>query len=261
MNARRVLILAAHGSDEVPSVNRCAEDMARRVAASAGYERGFAAFQQGEPSFADALDRPACAGSCDIIIVPLMTSAGYYATVALPRELRRSASYDSQRVRITEPVGLHAQMASVVRDRALELAERFELVPGDTTLALIGHGTKRHPESGRSTDALAEPIRASSSFGQVLTAFLDQDPPVESILNRSTGTNLLSIPFLISDGPHTTEDVPRRLQLDAPGGEMPFAVPWRSGRAVCDAAIGNLSRVEEIATDIARDALTFAATR
>lgn len=261
MSLRRVLILAAHGSDEVPTVNRRVEEMALRVASAAGYDVGLAAFQQGEPKFADALDGPACAGASDVIVVPLMTSAGYYATVALPQELQRNASYDSGRVRITEPVGVHPRMATVVCDRAIELAERFELVPGDTTLALIGHGTKRHPASGRSTESLAERIRGSSSFAQVLTAFLDQNPPVESILDASNATNLLSIPFLISDGPHTTEDVPRRLQLDSPGGEMLTSADWRSGRAVCDTAIGNLPGVEVIATDIAWDALTFAATR
>lgn len=261
MNPRRVLVLAAHGSDDVPAVNRRVEAMAVRVAASAGYDAGLAAFQQGTPGFSDVLDRPPCDGAGEIIVVPLMSSAGYYATVALPRALRRSPSFDPGRVCVTEPVGVHERMATVVRDRAEQLANRFELPPSDTSLALIGHGTRRHPKSGESTMELALRIRASSSFAQVLAAFLDQDPPVESIGNDATATNLISIPFLISDGPHTTEDVPRRLQLSTTAGEMPFAVPWRSGRAVCDAAIGNLSGVEAVATEIARDARTLAATR
>jgi uroporphyrin-III C-methyltransferase len=227
---RRALVLAAHGSRRQPGANA----LVRRVAESLRGRRLFdevaVAFHQGEPGFDTVLDE---IDSDDITVVPFFTSGGHYSNVVLPHALARNPRYAERPLRLTRPVGDHPAIGALVARRVAELIHERRLDRGSVSLALVGHGTKRHRESRSATLHLADILRSRRVAAQVLTAFLDDDPPVETLLRTATCPHLLVIPFLIGGGTHVSNDTPRRLAtrdsrptviVDQPIGSYPGLV-------------------------------------
>lgn len=245
---RTALVLAAHGS-------RCGStnNLVRRCAEEAGVLGGFdevtVAYHQGEPSFATVLDE---IEATDVTVVPFMTSRGYYSETVLPRELARSPRACAVQLRITDPVGTHPMLVELLADRIALLLRQFAMSPERTDIAIIGHGTTRHPRSRLATEALAgrldetTPCKNSSAF------FLGEGPGVEAILERSSDADVFVIPFLIGGGSHGSSDVPMRLGLDGNATALP-ACAIRSGRTVIlDRPIGADPRMTDIVVALAR---------
>jgi sirohydrochlorin cobaltochelatase len=84
------LILAAHGSRHEPSVNDQVRTLAGVVAARGSFDEVAVAFHQGRPPFDSVLDELTAQ---EIVVVPLMTSEGYYSDVVLPRELAKNRRF------------------------------------------------------------------------------------------------------------------------------------------------------------------------
>ncbi|RIK66199.1 MAG: hydroxymethylbilane synthase [Planctomycetota bacterium] len=250
--SRAALILAAHGSRHEPAANELLRAWAATLAARGGFDDVWAAFHQGEPTFAEALDQT---DAVDIVVVPVMTSEGYYCDEYLPAELAKNRRYGSVRVRVTPPVGVHAKVPELVETRGLELAARFELDPGVCGVALIGHGTRRSAGSRVATARLAEALRKRGRFAEVAAFYLDEPPTVEEVPIHLTRANILVLPFLISGGPHAVRDVPSRLGLATPvTGALPLDGKAHGCRMICDAPFGTDPRVLEIIADLAKTA-------
>ena len=238
----RALVLAAHGSRRQPAANA----LVRRVAESLRGRRLFdevaVAFHQGEPGFDTVLDE---IDSDDITVVPFFTSGGHYSNVVLPDALARNPRYAERRVRLTRPVGDHPAIGALVARRVAELIHERRLDRGSVSLALVGHGTKRHRESRSATLHLADMLRSRRVAAQVLTAFLDDDPPVETLIQTAACPHLIVVPFLIGGGAHASEDIPRRLGL----GHTP------SSRLIhVDQAVGSYPGLVDLIVDLARRA-------
>ena len=247
---RTALVLAAHGSRHEPDVNDRVRGFARILSAHRWFDEVAVAFHQGEPGFSRVLDR---LSADEIVVVPVMTSEGYYSDVALPRELARNARYATIRVRRTGPVGTHPGMATLVARRVRKILLDHELHASGTTLALIGHGTKRHARSRHATWELARKLRQLELCAQVVAVFLDDDPQVESILETAEHPSVLVIPFLIGDGPHAAMDIPRRLGFTL-GDDISLPVAgWIHHRyVVCDSAVGTDPGIVEVIAELAR---------
>ncbi len=213
-----LLILAAHGCRHRGGVNERLKGLAQRVARESCFGEVAVAFYQGEPTFSRILDEY---DAPDATVVPLMTSFGHFSRVVLPRELARNAKYRSMNVQCTRPVGTHPDMVKLVAGRVQTLLQANGLDPLDTALALVGHGTRRHADSCQATLDLADALKAMTACVDVVPAFLDQSPGVGTILERTRKPSVLVIPFLIADGPHTTQDIPARLGLKPPSGVVP----------------------------------------
>lgn len=199
------LVLAAHGSHADPECNARVRRWARELARRLPFDEVHAAFHQGTPVFAEVLDQLEAA---TVTIVPVMTSAGYYATQVLPRELAKNFTYPDKRVHLTPPVGTHSAMAPLLRRRVMVLAEDFGFESSRATVVLVGHGTPRRPASRLATLALADELRATEAAGQVLATFLDDEPRIATVPEAADGDPLLVIPFFIGVGMHPARDVP-----------------------------------------------------
>lgn len=231
------LIVAAHGSDKDPAVNERIRRLAAEAAALAGYDVGIAAFHQGSPAYADALDE---CQSDHAVVVPLMTSDGYYCETILPRELPKNKRYESMFVHKTGPVGTHPAIVPLVESRAERLLSEHGVSPKDTALAIVGHGTERYVRSRIATEHLASAIGDRSRFQQVLIAFLDENPAVGTITERATAANIVVEPFLISDAYHANTDVPRGVGLTADSGTSGPTVGRVGDHFIlCDTAVGS----------------------
>lgn len=255
--SRTALILAAHGSGAEPVVNERIREIAAALSRTEPVAEVTVAFHQGEPRFAEVLDQ---IEATDVTVVPIMASSGYYTNTVLPVELSKNRRYAKLILRQTEPVGCHPGVAELVTRRVRALLETFHIPVDATSLALIGHGSPRHAQSRDSTVALQNSIRAQGIFCEIICGFLDDEPPVESVLSRCSMPNVLVIPFLIGQGPHTVADIPRRLGL-RPALEMSMPLTERvADRAVvCDTAVGTDPGLIDLIRDLARTARTATA--
>jgi len=179
-----------------------------------------------------------------------MTSAGYYCDVVLPRELARSRRYASRSVRITRPIGEHPALPAMVLSLVEQRLHLDRLAAQETSFVLVGHGTRRHHHSRQATLDLVAKLRRLATCHEVLPAFLDDVPGVDTILARSTGRNLVVMPFLISGGWHATRDIPAAVGLDGSAGST--ATGMVDGRfVVCEPAIGTHPDIADLVAELA----------
>jgi sirohydrochlorin cobaltochelatase len=151
-----------------------------------------------------------------VFVVPLFISEGYFASEVIPRELGLGADFtlrtsDSELV-YTKPVGTHARMTEVILARAREVVEQFPFPRAprskDCTLFIAGHGTERSEQSRRSIERQVHLIRNQQLYAAVHAVFMEEDPRIQSCHSLANTRNVVVVPFFISDGLHTVEDIP-----------------------------------------------------
>ncbi len=246
---RTALILAAHGSQKAPAANAVVRALAERVRARGLFDEVTAAFHRGEPALTEVLDQVA---ADDVTIVPIMTSAGYYSEVVLPRDLASNDRFGQIEMRITAPIGTHPTVAALAAARFREICERFGFDPKATRVAVVGHGTPRHPGSRLATEAAARRIERLTDCRGAAGFFLEEVPAVEAIIGWADGCDVVVIPFLIG-GSHVMRDIPRRLGVDLAADESrPFRADVDGVRVVCDRAVGEYPEIAEVVVALAR---------
>jgi sirohydrochlorin cobaltochelatase len=164
-----------------------------------------------------------------IFIAPLFISEGYFASEVIPRELGFSGHSPlvtgQSSLFYCLPVGAHDSMTGVILARAKEVADQFPFPrapkPAETTLFIAGHGTERNPGSRRAIERQVELIRAQKNYEDVHAVFLEEDPRIGDCYSLAQMKNIVVVPFFISDGLHTQEDIPVLL------GETPKNVRQR----------------------------------
>jgi uroporphyrin-III C-methyltransferase len=233
----RALVLAAHGSRRRPEANAGVRRLAESLRGRRIFDEVAVAFHQGEPGFDSVLDE---VGADEVTVVPLLTSAGHYNDVVLPKGLACNRRHAEVRLRQTPPVGTHSGIAPLVARRVTELLRDAALGRDAVSLLIVGHGTPRHPESRGSTLQLAETLRRRRVAAEVLAGFLDDEPAVEQALSHAKHRNVIVVPFLIGGGSHALEDLP----------ELAAARP--DGRVIVDYAVGAYAGLDEIVLDLAR---------
>ncbi|MEO7138488.1 MAG: uroporphyrinogen-III C-methyltransferase [Gemmatimonadales bacterium] len=211
----RALVLAAHGSRREPAANALVRRLAETVRTRRLFDEIAVAFHQGEPRFETVLDELM---ADEVTVVPFLTSAGHYCEVVLPEALARNRRYPGIRLRQTPPVGDHSGIAPLVAGRVREIMRDRNIPRGSASLAVVGHGTRRHPESRDCTLRLVETLRRRRVAGEVLAAFIDDDPPLQALLDTASLPHVIVVPFLIGGGPHVSEDIPRILELSQESG-------------------------------------------
>jgi uroporphyrin-III C-methyltransferase len=241
------LVLAAHGSRRDPAANALVRRLAHAVRERRLFDEVAAAFHQGEPGFDTVLDELA---SEAVTVVPVMTSAGYYADEVLPAALARNRRYPDLRLRQTPPVGAHAGIAPLVARRVSELLREHGLSRGETTLLLAGHGTRRNAASRDTTLRLAETLLRRGVAAGVIAGFLDDEPGLAEALAAAPPGPVLVLPFLIGGGSHASDDIPLAIGLEP--GETPLAGRVNRRFVVVDEAVGKLAGIADIIVDLAR---------
>lgn len=150
-------------------------------------------------------------------IVPLMISEGYFAGEVIPRELGLDSDFrlktqDSRLVVYTKPVGTHPSMTKVLLARAADIVTKFPFPRApkskDITLFIAGHGTERSAQSRVAIEQQVELIRAQNLYADVRAVYLDEDPRIKDCQTTASTRHVVVVPFFISDGLHTAEDIP-----------------------------------------------------
>ena len=153
-----------------------------------------------------------------IFIAPLFISEGYFAADKIPKDLGFNFSNNlSLTIRHTslyycKPIGSHDSMTKVILSRAAEIVKQFPFprLPknSDITLFIAGHGTEKNEDSRKPIDRQVELIRAQSIYAAVHAVFLEESPRIPACYSLAQTKNVVVVPFFISDGLHTQEDIP-----------------------------------------------------
>lgn len=207
------LVVAAHGSHHDPDAARPAYAHVDRIRERATFAEVRAAFWKEEPAFREVLRTLA---SDTVYVVPLFMAEGYFVDSVLPRELRvtEDAALDVEKtVEVTPPVGTHPTMREVIVHRAETMIDGTQIGPR-TGLAVVGHGTERHPRSAASTRNHVERLRELDRFGAVEALFLDEPPRIADLTDHVDTPELVVVPMFVADGMHTKHDIPRAIGLD-----------------------------------------------
>jgi len=153
-----------------------------------------------------------------VFIVPFFISEGYFSTEIIPKELGfslpeiRKLSIQNSELYYCSPVGSHDLMTKVILARAKEVTEKFPFprLPknSDTTLLIAGHGTGRNANSHKAVERQVELIRAQKIYANVEAVFMEEPPFIKGCHENVKTKNIVLVPFFISDGLHTVEDIP-----------------------------------------------------
>ena len=157
-----------------------------------------------------------------VFIVPLFISEGYFTEQVIPRELGfcqngqtdfpRVQKRGSQVLHYCGPVGTHPSMTKVLLARARDVVEQHPFPtlpkPADTALFIAGHGTGNNENSRKAIERQVELIRAQGVYAEVHPTFMEEEPRVGDCWRMTDARNLVMVPFFISDGLHSHEDIP-----------------------------------------------------
>ena len=163
-----------------------------------------------------------------VFVVPLFISDGYFTEEVIPRELGFCARGETNFSRVQErggqtfyycrPVGTHPGMTDVLLARAREIVEKFPFPrapkPADTALFIAGHGTGNNENSRKAIEDQAALIRTKGVYAEVHAVFMEEEPRIADCYAMVKSKNIVMVPFFISDGLHSFEDIP--VMLGAP---------------------------------------------
>ena len=76
---------------------------------------------------------------------------------------------------------------------------------------LVGHGSRRHTESGIAARGMASALAARGAFSPVATAFLQGPPAIETVLSGLAAPRALAVGLFVDQGAHGARDIPERL--------------------------------------------------
>src|SRR5581483_1828535 len=160
-----------------------------------------------------------------VFIVPLFISEGYFTEQVIPRELGLSDGERTDFARVQKrggqklyycgPVGTHESMTEVILARARGIVQKFpfpfEPKPEETALFVAGHGTGNNENSRRAIERQVEIIRGRGVYREVHPVFMEEEPRVGDCYQMASVRNMVMVPFFISDGLHSYEDIPEML--------------------------------------------------
>ena len=217
------LILIGHGStvnaDSAAPTYQHADELRRRGIFADVLE----CFWKQEPCIAAVLRG---AFTPRVFIVPLFISEGYFTEEVIPRELgltnNGGAGFERLQIRVNNgfsqqifycgPVGTHESMTELLLARARDIIQKHPFPrapkPAETALFIAGHGTGNNENSRKAIERQVELIRARGEYAEVQPAFMEEEPRIGDCYNMTAARNIIMVPFFISDGLHSYEDIP-----------------------------------------------------
>jgi sirohydrochlorin cobaltochelatase len=214
-NEHSALLVVAHGStvnpdSSAPTLGHAAEIRRRKI-----FAKVECAFWKEEPSLRDALFLFDPESIREVYVVPNFISEGYFTQTVVPRELELSGGItkrsNGQLWRYCEPVGNHPLMTELLLKRARDVAPDVD--PAETSLLIVAHGTDLNENSAVAAKRETEKIRALGKYAAVLNVYMEEPPLVSDWRKLTETPNVVVVPFFISEGLHSYEDIPRLLGM------------------------------------------------
>ncbi len=197
-------------------------------------------------------------------MVPFFISSGYFTEHVVPREMGLKKGLnrkEGRRIFYTEPVGTHPAMTQVLLHRAESAIEgpcrlarnEARMEPSDVSLFIVGHGTTENENSAAAIHAQVEAIQNLGHFAEVQPAFMEEDPSHKTILVRAAKEKIVVVPFFISDGLHSREDIPCDIGFVKRGESWENPVRFRGKTLWYTRAVGSDPRMVDVILERVRE--------
>jgi len=204
------LLIVGHGStvnpdSSAPTLAHAAEIRRRNIFAAVQ-----SAFWKEEPSLRDAIFLFDPETIKTVYVVPNFISEGYFTQTVIPRELelngRITKRANGQTWCYGEPVGNHPLMTELLVQRGHDIAPNIPET--ETSFLIVAHGTDLNENSAVAAKREAERIRELRHYANVLNVYMEEFPLVSDWKLLTSTPNVVVVPFFISDGLHSYEDIP-----------------------------------------------------
>jgi sirohydrochlorin cobaltochelatase len=216
-SAASALLIVGHGSTVNPDSSAPSLAQAAAIRARDIFREVACCFWKEEASLRDALlffDEPEIGA---VYVVPNFISEGYFTQTVIPRELELSGHLTTrpggQVWKYCEPVGNHPAVTGLLLRRAKEVAP--EAPEAETTLFIVGHGTALNDKSAIAAKREVEKIGALGRYASVQNAYMEEAPLISEWARLTNTPNVVVVPFFISDGLHSYQDIPVLLGIEA----------------------------------------------
>jgi sirohydrochlorin cobaltochelatase len=227
------LLLLGHGStlngDSSAPTHQHAEELRQRGL----FAEVRVGFWKEEPNFRQALRQTS---SPQVYVVPNFISSGYFTEQVIPRELGLGGPVTllgRQQVGCCAPVGLHPAMTEALLKKARDVVAESGASIADPArtacLFICGHGTSLNDNSTKIIHERAAEIRALGLFADCQGVLMEQKPFVKDWRTLTDCPDVIVVPFFVSDGLHSYEDIPVLLGLTHNVKEATFANPHGEG--------------------------------
>ncbi len=154
-----------------------------------------------------------------VFVVPMFISEGYFTTEVIPRELgfpadKKVSTVDGKTIIYTRPAGVHPAMSQLLLKRAYEVAG--DTPPEQSSLLVVGHGTALNKQSRAAVaDRVKEIKQSDSRFAEVIDTYMEEAPLISEWESVASQDNVVVVPFFISDGLHSYQDIPVLLGMES----------------------------------------------
>lgn len=213
------LLIVGHGSTVNPDSSAPSLEHARAIRRRGIFAEVACVFWKEEPAFRDwplLFPDPAIR---EVRVVPNFISEGYFTQTVIPRELgldgpvTTRAEPAGQRWHLCPPVGNHPAMIELLLARARAVAPG---VPeSETSLLIVGHGTGLNDNSAVAAKQQVAAIRALGRYAAVESTYMEEPPLISDWATLTHTPNVVVVPFFISDGLHSYQDIPVLLGIES----------------------------------------------
>ena len=215
------LLVVGHGSTVNPASSTPTLAHAATIRSRGIFAEVACCFWKEEPSLRDAVFFFRDPAIREVYVVPNFISEGYFTRTVIPRELelsgRETTRANGQIWKYCEPVGSHQTVTTHLLERAHEIAPGVK--EKDAALLIVAHGTSLNDNSAVAAKEQAEKIRRLGRYAEVLNVYMEEPPLVSDWVSLTKSKNVIVVPFFVSDGLHSYEDIPALLGMDAAGAE------------------------------------------
>jgi sirohydrochlorin cobaltochelatase len=157
-------------------------------------------------------------------------------------------------------------MTTVLLARARQVIEKYPFPrapkPSETALFIAGHGTGNNENSRKAIEHQVDLIRAAGEYAEVYPVFMEEEPRIGDCYSMASARNIIMVPFFISDGLHSYEDIPvmlgepeRIVQKRYNDGQPTWRNPTeKNGKLVWyTASIGNEAHLPDVILERVRE--------
>jgi sirohydrochlorin cobaltochelatase len=210
------LVVVGHGSTVNPDSSAPTFDHVDAIRSMNLFGEVAPCFWKEEPSMRQILH---AVESDEIYVVPNFISEGYFTQKVIPRELGLHGPVTRigrRTIRYCEPVGNHPRTTELLLRRAAEVADGFPFA--ETALFIVGHGTGLNENSAVAAKREVARIAALGIYGEVIAAYMEEPPLIAEWDQHCSQPYVVVVPFFISDGLHSYQDIPVLLGIESETG-------------------------------------------
>lgn len=232
------MLIAAHGERTPEANNASALRIARAVSAHKLVSEVAVGFINGAPDIRQAF---AALTATRVMVYPLFASSGYFTRDRLV-QLLDEANSAGRFVEVLPPLGLDPGLPDLVLDRATGVAREKGFAPGESSMILLAHGSRRNSASREATELVAREIGHRAVFRSVGIALLEERPFLADAAALVQGPAIV-VGLFSGEGLHGARDAPR-LIAELGRNDVAYA-----------GAIGSVAGIEDLVARSVAEAL------